>query len=130
MQVNVLSPAKVVVKTAAAQVQVPGSQGYMTILPGHAAMVAELKAGELKLKADGGEQTYFVSGGYVDVAKDNVTVLVDTIEKAADIDANRAEEARKRALDRLEQKAANIDIARAQAALARAQQRLLVAGRK
>jgi F-type H+-transporting ATPase subunit epsilon len=129
MQVHVLSPAKVVVKTGAAQVLVPGSQGYMAILPGHAAMVAELTAGELKLKADAGEQTYFVSGGYVDVSKEQVTVLVDTIEKAGDIDTNRAEAARKRALDRLDQKV-GVDLMRAQAALARAQQRLLVAGRK
>lgn len=129
MQVNVLSPAKVVVKTNAVQVQVPGTMGYMAILPGHAAMVAELGPGELKLKADAGEQRYFISGGYVDVSKELVTVLVDTIEKADAIDTSRAEISRKRALDRLEQKV-GVDLVRAQAALTRAQQRLLVAGRK
>src|SRR6476469_5930615 len=119
LNVNILSPAKVVAKTTAQQVQAPGIMGYLGILPGHTRFITELGVGELTVDTGSGKQTYFVAGGYVDVANDNVTVLVDVIEKPGDIDVARAEEAKRRALDRLEHKA-EIDVRRAQAALARA----------
>jgi F-type H+-transporting ATPase subunit epsilon len=130
LQVQILSPAKVVAKTHAAQVQAPGALGYMGILPGHARMVAELGIGELTLDgADGGKQVFFVAGGYVDVASDNVTVLVDVAEKPGDIDVARAEKAKARAEQRLERKSGDVDVVRAQAALLRATQRITTASR-
>lgn len=128
LQVNILSPSKVVTKVKAAQVQVPGALGYMGILPGHAKLISELGVGELTLEGgEAGKQVYFVAGGYIDVSNDNVTVLVDRIEKPGDIDVARAEKAKNRALERLERKTADVDLVRAQAALLRAQQRLATA---
>src|SRR5262245_35733902 len=131
LSVSILSPAKVVSKTKARQLQAPGALGSLGILPGHTALVSELTVGELIVdNAESQERlVYFISGGYLDVAQDAVTVLVDVIEKAADIDVARAERAKKRAEERLEARDASIDQARAQAALARAQQRLAIVGR-
>lgn len=122
LQVSILTPSKVVVKSeAATYLQVPGYLGYLGILPGHTSFVTELGVGELKI-GQGNDNAYFVAGGYLDVNNDVVTVMVDVAEKLKDIDRNRAEEAKKRALARLKQ--ADMDTMRAQAALIRAQARL------
>jgi F-type H+-transporting ATPase subunit epsilon len=103
----------------------------MGILPGHTRLVSELGVGELNVTGGGQDQKYFVAGGYVDVAEDNVTVLVDVVEKPADIDAERAEKAKQRALDRLNNigSKSDVDLMRAQAALSRAEGRLAIVGR-
>lgn len=129
LQVQILTPAKVVAKTAASQVQLPGSQGYMGILPGHTKLVAELGVGELTVDAQGGKQVFFIAGGFVDVANDQVTVLVDVAEKPGDINRDRAEKAKQRALDRLHQKS-GVDVMRAQASLLRAEGRLSISSRR
>ncbi len=127
LQVNILTPAKVVLRTTATQVQIPGSLGYMGILPGHTKMVAELGIGDLTVDSNP-KQSFFIAGGFVDVAEDKVTVLVDVAEKPGDIDRDRAEKAKQRAMDRLSQKA-GVDVMRAQASLLRAEARLSIAGR-
>jgi F-type H+-transporting ATPase subunit epsilon len=120
LQVSVLSPSRIVAKSSTDYLQVPSSSGYLGIMPGHTAYVTEIGVGELKL---GSNDAYFVSGGYLDVNNDKVTVMVDVAERPSEIDRVRAESAQKRALDRLEKKV-DIDIMRAQAALLRAQTRL------
>jgi F-type H+-transporting ATPase subunit epsilon len=136
LQVSILSPAKVVTRTKATAVQIPGALGYMGILPGHARLISEIGIGELTLEGvvateggagGGGKQSYFVAGGYVDVGDDKVTILVDVVERTADIDVARAEKSKQRALERLESNETAIDLARTQASLARAQQRLAMA---
>lgn len=123
LQVSILTPSKIVAKAVATSyLQVPGYLGYLGILPGHTSFVSELGVGELKIGQGNGD-AYFVSGGYLDVNNDVVTVMVDVAEKLRDIDRNRAEEAKKRALARLDQKT-DVDTLRAQAALVRAQARL------
>ncbi len=128
LQVSVLTPAKVVGKLAAKMVEVPGKDGILGILPAHARLVAELGIGEVKVSVDGEPQVFFVAGGYVEVDKDDVKLLADVAERPSDINVKRAEQAKARALDRLNQKA-GVDVIRAQASLLRAQARLAVAGR-
>lgn len=128
LQVQILTPAKVVSKTTASLVQLPGSMGYMGILPGHTKLVAELGTGELTVDAQGKKEVFFVAGGFVDVANDQVTVLVDVAEKPGDINRERAEKAKQRALDRLNQKA-GVDVMRAQASLLRAEGRIAISAR-
>jgi len=128
LQVSVLSPSKIVAKATTSYLQVPGIDGYLGILPGHTSFVTELGVGELKI-GEGNKEVYFVAGGYLDVNNDKVTVMVDVAEPLLNIDRKRAEEAKKRALQRLEQKKADVDIARAQAALMRAQVRLDLSAR-
>ncbi len=127
LQVSVLSPSKIVAQATTSYLQVPGINGYLGILPGHTSFVTELGVGELKI-GEGNKEVYFVAGGYLDVNNDKVTVMVDVAELLPQIDRKRAEEAKNRALQRLEQKV-DIDIGRAQAALMRAQVRLDLSAR-
>ncbi|MGE0171635.1 MAG: ATP synthase F1 subunit epsilon [Oligoflexales bacterium] len=103
MQVDILNPAKKVVQTKAISLEVPGKLGYMTILPKHAELISELDVGSMRLTTDNGKELdFFVSGGYVVVANDDIKVLADVIEPIKDIDVERAKKAKERALARLE----------------------------
>jgi F-type H+-transporting ATPase subunit epsilon len=124
---KVLSPSRTVASVKASAVTLPGTLGYMTILPDHAGMVAELDQGEVTIQtAEAAVERYFVSGGYVEVEANRVTLLADVIERVIEIDVSRAQSARKRAADRLAQLGPETDIDRANRALRRAEQRLQV----
>jgi F-type H+-transporting ATPase subunit epsilon len=105
----------------------PGSEGELGILPQHIPLLTFLRPGAVKVRTDGDEQFFFVSGGFLEVRPDQVTVLADSAERADDIDESRAEEARRRAQESLQQKGADADVAAASAALARAEARLRLA---
>jgi F-type H+-transporting ATPase subunit epsilon len=105
----------------------PGSQGELGILPRHIPLLTPLAAGAVKVRNDNDEQFFFVSGGFLEVRPDQVTILADSAERAEDIDESRAEEARRRAQSAIEQKAIDADRAAAIAALARAEARLRLA---
>ena len=111
------------------EVIAPGSLGELGILPHHAPLITALQPGELRVKADGGEDDFFVSGGFLEVHSDQVTVLADAAERDSEIDLERAEAARQRARERLDQ-ATDADRARAQAALSRSLARLKVIERR
>src|SRR5438477_7478942 len=108
-------------------VSAPGSEGRLGILPRHAALLTTLAPGELRIELDGAEEPLFVSGGFLEVSDDNVTVLADTAEHAEEIDQARAEEARRRAQERLEQTQSETERAELLGALERAMSRLRVA---
>jgi F-type H+-transporting ATPase subunit epsilon len=105
----------------------PGSEGELGILPQHIPLLTFLKPGTVKVRNNNDEQFFFVSGGFLEVRPDEVTVLADAAERADDIDEARAEEARRRAADLLQQKLSNADQAAASVALARAEARLRLA---
>ncbi len=107
-------------------VQAPGTLGQLGILPHHAALLTTLDSGQLEIKHNGVEETFFVSGGFLEVSKNKVTVLADTAEHAESIDEARALEARRRAEERLKEVSSNTERAEAQAALQRAINRLRV----
>lgn len=111
------------------EVIAPGSLGELGILPHHAPLITALQPGELRVKAGGGEDDFFISGGFLEVHSDQVTVLADAAERDSDIDLERAEAARQRARERLDQ-ATDADRARAQAALSRSLGRLRVIERR
>ena len=108
----------------------PGSMGQLGILPNHAPLMTMLEPGELVVRKDGVEDSMFVSGGFLEVMANKVTVLADTAERADEIDANRAEEAKRRAEERVTAHAAELDAARAEAALRRSLMRLKVAEKR
>ena len=130
LQVRVLSPERIIFRGTVKALGLPGELGYMTILPGHTVMVAELGIGALALET--GTTTaekLFVSGGFVDVSRDAVTVLANVIEKPAEINVERAKKALARADERLTpSKTKELDVPRALSAKKRAQQRLELAG--
>ena len=127
LKVEILAPDRPVAQVDAIGVTLPGTLGYMTILPDHATMVSELDAGELLVEKSSGELRYFIAGGYVDISDNNLKVLADVIEMSENIDVERAKKAQKRALDRLGLKSSDIDTPRAQRALKRAEGRINLA---
>lgn len=112
---------------AADAVQAPGLEGQLGIFPRHAPLLTVLSTGALSIKFAGAKETIFVSGGFLEVSKNNVIVLADAAEHADDIDQARAEEARRRAQERLVQAQSNVERAQLEAALQRAILRLRVA---
>ena len=107
----------------------PGIDGELGILPHHMSLMTILQAGELKVRQSGQEASLAISGGFLEVRPDRVIVLADSAERDYEIDLARAEEARRRAQERLERHAPDTDLARAEAALRRAITRLQVVER-
>ncbi|OGO08773.1 MAG: F0F1 ATP synthase subunit epsilon [Chloroflexi bacterium RBG_13_60_13] len=108
----------------------PGVVGQFTILPHHAAFMTMLEPGELCVRQSGEELFIAVSGGFLEVRDNKVVVLADTAERADDIDAARAEAAKRRAEEQLKHPAAVADLATAEAALRRSLARLKVAEKR
>ncbi len=129
MQLNleIVTPDKLVLSVEADYVAAPGVDGEIGILPKHIALLSALSLGELHYKI--GEETYwvFISGGFLEVANNKVSILAEAAELAEDIDKNRAESAKERAKKYLESQEGNIDKIRARKALQRAEARLEVA---
>jgi F-type H+-transporting ATPase subunit epsilon len=127
LHVEVVTAERELYNGEAELVSAPGLDGRMGILPGHAALLSVLAAGGLRIDLHGSEENLFVSGGFLEVANNRVTVLADTAEHAAEIDTARAEEARRRAQERLQEVQSSTDRAALQAALQRALFRLKLA---
>ena len=102
--------------------------GELGILPKHANLLTALIPHAMRIKDGGAETQLFVSGGFMEVTPEKITILADSAELPDDIDVERAKAAYQRATDRLNKKDPDIDITRAEAALARAKARLLVKG--
>ena len=125
--VEVVTAERELYRGEADLVSAPGAEGRLGILPRHAALLTTLAPGELTIKLAGAEEPLFVSGGFLEVSNNSVTVLADTAEHAEEIDQARAEEARRRAQERLEQAQSNVERAELLGALERAVARLRVA---
>ena len=123
MNVEIITPDKSFLETTAENLQVQSISGELGILPGHAPMITELGIGSLEVVEKGGKSSFFVSGGYLNVVDDKVTVLADLIETVEVMDSGRVAEAMKRAKSRLDKPDEKVDIARALAALKRAEAR-------
>ena len=108
----------------------PGASGTLGILPHHAPLITTLAGGELRVKKGGQEYSMVVFGGFMEVTPEKVIILADAAERVEEIDATRAEEARKRAEEDLSKRAGVEDLATAQASLRRANIRLRTAERR
>jgi F-type H+-transporting ATPase subunit epsilon len=127
LHVEVVTAERELYNGEADVVSAPGSEGRLGILPRHAALLTTLIPGELSIKLGGAEEPLFVSGGFLEVSDNSVTVLADTAEHAEEIDQARAEAARRRAQESLEQAASNVERAELLGALERAMTRIRVA---
>jgi F-type H+-transporting ATPase subunit epsilon len=132
IEVSVVTPNGPVYESDVEMVITKAQSGELGILPGHIPMVAPLAIGVVRMKKNGKEQDLIaVSGGFLEVRPDKVTILAQAAEKAEDIDVERALRARERAEQRMkEQKVEDIDFRRAELALQRAINRLTVTGRQ
>jgi F-type H+-transporting ATPase subunit epsilon len=129
IELQIVTPDKLLVREQVDEVEIPGTEGYFGVLPGHTPMLASLSVGELWYRK-GQEKTYLaIAFGFTEVLPDRVTILAQLAERAEDIDITRAEEARKRAESRLGQPKAELDYERARAALTKSLARLQVASR-
>ena len=128
LTLEIVTPDRSLGREEVDEVELPGSEGYFGVLPGHTPLLSTLMVGELWYRI-GQEKRYLaVSGGFVEVLPDRVTVLADIGERAEDIDVARAEAAKRRAEERLA-KTMDVDIERARLALLKALMRLQVATR-
>jgi F-type H+-transporting ATPase subunit epsilon len=99
----VTAEREVLSEDAADMVVAPGADGVVGILPRHAPLLTTLQPGIIRVKKGGTEESMAVGGGFLQVARDQVLILADTAERADELDASRAEEARQRAREALTQ---------------------------
>jgi len=129
-KLEIVSPRRVVYSGDATSVSLPGTMGGFQVLHGHAPLLSSLNVGRMKLRTtEGTEVFYATSGGFVEVRDNMVTVVVESAERAEEIDVDRARRAADRAHERLKHRSGDINVARAEASLARAVNRLHVAER-
>lgn len=113
------------------EVILPTPKGEIGILPGHIPLVSLLSAGEVRIKKGNEETSLAVSGGYIEVQNDQVTVLADTAERAEEINVERAEAGRQRAEELMKQKIAeDVDYTSLVAKMEKELARLRVARKK
>jgi len=129
IELIVVTPEKQLLRQSAVEVQLPGAEGYLGILPGHAPLMTELGIGELSYHDSSGKESAHLAiiRGFAEVLPDRVTLLAETAEFAAEIDLARAEAARARAEKHLASGDPNINWDRASVALQRAVIRIQVA---
>jgi F-type H+-transporting ATPase subunit epsilon len=129
IELVVVTPEKQLLRQSAKEVQLPGADGYLGILPGHAPLITELGIGELSYHDTSGKESEHLAiiRGFAEVLPDRVTVLAETAEFAEEIDLARAEAAKARAEQRLASGDTNIDWDRVTVALQRALIRIQVA---
>jgi F-type H+-transporting ATPase subunit epsilon len=129
LQLQIVSADRLLVNEQVDEVEIPGSEGYLGVLPGHTPLLATLQVGELWYR-QGQEKHYLaIAFGFVEVQPDGVTILAQIAEPAHEIDPARAEAARKRAEERLSKPTTDMDFERARIAMLKALVRLQVASR-
>ena len=129
IDLQIVTPDRLIVQEQVDEVEIPGSEGYFGVLPGHTPMLASLAVGELWYRK--GQEKFYLSiaFGFVEVLPDRVTILARLAERAEDIDAERADAARRRAEERLAHSKSDLAYERARAALSKSLMRLQVSAR-
>jgi len=126
---EIVTPDRALTREEVDEIQLPGSEGYLGVLPGHTPLLTTLKVGELWYRV-GAEKHYLaIAGGFVEILPDRVTVLAHLAERAQDIDIVRAEAAKRRAEERLAKPSSDLDFERARIAMMKSLIRLQVASR-
>src|SRR5919201_499151 len=117
IDLQIVSPAKLLVREQVDEVEIPGSEGYFGVLPGHTPLLASLAVGELWFRK-GQEKTYLaIAFGFAEVLPDRVTILAQLAERADEIDVARAEAAKRRAEERVSKPMPEMDYERTRIAL-------------
>jgi F-type H+-transporting ATPase subunit epsilon len=134
IELIIVTPERQLLRQAVVEVTLPGGDGCLGVLPGHAPLITELGIGELTYRAKGATETGHLTiiSGFAEVLGDRVTVLAETAERPEEIDVARAEEAKKRAEQRLASASSdpNVDWGRAAVALQRSLIRIQVARKR
>lgn len=126
IQLEIVSPDRLLLSEEVDEVTIPGSEGYLGILPGHLPLLTLIGIGILSYHRGGQKFSFAISRGFAEVLPDRVIIMADSIEKPEEIDVQRAREAKERAEKLLHSKDP-IDVERAMASLMRAVSRIQVA---
>jgi F-type H+-transporting ATPase subunit epsilon len=124
IELEIVTPAGVVVREDVDEVEAPGILGHFGVLPGHRPFMSQLRAGQLRYRTGKADHFVAVHWGFAEVLPNKVTILVETAEVADDIDLERAESAKKRAEARLQEFGTAYEMETARADYERAQARL------
>ena len=125
INLEIIAPDKLVCKDSVDSITVPGTKGMFQVLKDHAPLMSTIEIGVITLKKNDNNNYLTTAGGTIEVLNNNVLILADSVEIIDDIDINRAEQAKKRAEERLEKKKeSEIDVLRAESALRRAMNRI------
>jgi F-type H+-transporting ATPase subunit epsilon len=127
IELEIVTPDKLLVREQVESVEIPGKAGYIGVLPGHAPLITELTIGEISYKQKGATEHLSVAWGFAEVLPEKVTILAQTAERAQDIDVQRAKEAKARAETALQKAPPDLDFEATLDALKRAEVRLKVA---
>ena len=130
IQLTIVTPDRALVNDQVDEIQIPGAEGYLGVLPGHAPLFTELKVGELSYRKGNTWTSLAVAWGFAEVLPDQVRVLAETAERAQEIDLERAMKAKERAEQRLTRGGDDVDYDRARIALQRALIRIQVAQKR
>ena len=129
LHLQIVSADRLLVDDHVDEVEIPGADGYLGILPGHTPLLALLQVGELWYRKGTDKSYLLIAFGFAEVQPDRVTLLAETAEKAEEIDVARAEAAKRRAEERLTKPTTDMDFERARIALLKSLIRLQVASR-
>jgi len=127
LELEVATPERELVRAQVSEVQIPGKNGYMGVLPGHAPLLGLLGIGTLTYVTEGKKLFLSIHNGFLEVLDDHVRVLADCAERADEIDIERAKRALQRAQEAGINPALGVDPAAALEAMARAEARLATA---
>ncbi|MEK7448232.1 MAG: ATP synthase F1 subunit epsilon [Planctomycetota bacterium] len=123
-KLEIITPEQSIFKGEVVSVIVPAYEGYLGVLAGHAPFVCSLTAGEIITRGEGSNRCWSVGGGLMEVVSGQVTILSESAERSEQIDVNRAEQARQRALKRIYHPEPDINLPRAMNSLLRAENRI------
>ncbi len=130
IELEIVTPEKLVVRDQAEEVQIPGKDGYLGVLPGHAPLITELAVGEISYRKAGQVAHISVAWGFAEVLPEKVTILAETAERAEEIDVTRAQAALKNSHERLSAADSEEKVDQALTAVRRAETRIEVAAKK
>ncbi len=130
MRLEIVTAEREVYSDDVEAVNAPGVEGDLGILPHHAPLMTSLQPGELMIRKEGRDEYLVVSGGFLEVMGNRVTILADACERSDEIDEQRAQEAMRRAQERMANRTADLDLEQAARAVRRAETRLRIARRR
>jgi len=129
LNLEIITPERRVLSESVEEVIVPGLEGELGILPLHTPLISQLKTGIITYRQGNERKSVHVSGGFVEVLPEQVSVLSDVAERPEEIDIERARKARERAEKRLASVGEDIDFRRAELKLQRAMIRIQLASK-
>ena len=129
IDLQIVAPDRLLVHEQVDEVQIPGSEGYLGVLPGHTPLLTSLAIGELWYRKEQQKVYFSIARGFAEILPDRVTILAQLAEKAEEIDVSRAEAAKARAQEQLAGVKSDVDFELARVDLMKAITRLQVSAR-